>query len=360
MRLKKNGAFILVMVVIGLAGLAAILQEVSIRSVFSTFINAKPSSVLLFLLSSAMVMATLTLRWKYILQTQGHNVPFKNLLAYRICGYGVSVVTPVAKAGGEPIRIMLLKRHKIDMKDRVFSVITDKVIELSANFLYFSAGMIILLLNFAVPGGTQVAIIVVLILFAILVSTYYARIMKGKDFFSKVFRVLRLNRLKSLSRFEHRLAEMEGIMIEYFRYNKNSVVYALLISFTSWVFTFLELKYALQIIGIREVSVPILFIILSILGLAFLIPIPLSLGSLEALQISGFSFMRFHSAASAVALSFMIRVRDLIWTAIAFIILSYYGFTFGKIIRKSLKRVDEEVTSVKVRGGRKVDIKLAK
>lgn len=339
------------MAALGVAGLAGILSHVSLIDTVRTFHNAKASSVLLFLLSSFMVMLVFTLRWMVITRSQGYSVPLHNLLLYRICGYGVGAITPTAKTGGEPVRIMLLKRHGISQKDRIFSVLTDRILETSTNFIFFLIGMLMILVGFTLPGRTAIFILALITIFAFLIVFFFTRMLKGKHFFASVFSVLRLKKIKRISKYENRIVEMEKIMISYYQDHKKNFFLAVLLSMFGWVFTFLELKFALEIVGIFNVGISQIFIILSVLGMAFLIPIPLALGSLEAFQISTFRIMNFQSAPAAVAMAFMIRVRDLIWTGIAVIALGYYGMKFGKIFRRSLHRVDEEVTRVKVGDG---------
>lgn len=345
------------MIVLGIVGLVGILSKVSPWAIIKTFQHAKPAYVILFLLNSVMVMVVFTLRWLVIMRSQGHNVPFKNLFIYRICGYGIGAITPTAKTGGEPVRIMLLKRHGINMKDRVFSVLTDKILETSANFIFFVIGLFLVIMKFAVPKKTEFILIVLLVVFAALIGIYYTRMLKGKHFFADTFKLLKLAKVKRMAKYENRIIEMEKIMINYFEEHKLNFSLAFLLSMLGWVFTFGELKYALSIVGITQVSIAQIFIILSFLGIAFLIPIPLAIGSLEALQISTFKMMNFQSAPAAVAMAFMIRVRDLLWTIITIIALSYFGFNFKGIVKKSLSRVDEDVTRIQLKDGSSIKIK---
>lgn len=100
---------------------------------------------------------------------------------------------------------------------------------------------------------------------------------------------------------------------------------------------FIEYKTALLILGISVISFEGLFLIICMMGAAYLIPVPLALGVLEAGQMSIFPAIGL-KAAAGIGLSMLIRARDLMWTFLGIIILLVYGFNFFKAYKESLKK----------------------
>ncbi|MFH1916399.1 MAG: lysylphosphatidylglycerol synthase transmembrane domain-containing protein [Nanoarchaeota archaeon] len=349
MRFGKKELLVLFLFGIGVVGLFVVFSKVSPLEVLRSFKGAKPWHVFMFFFSSFLVMLLFSFRWMAILRAQGHRISVMHLLKYRICGYGIGVLTPTAKVGGEPVRMMLLKRDGVVTKEGVSSVLTDKIVEVSTNFLFFIVGLIILAIKLTIPRNEKIFIFTSIIVLGLLIFLFYYQMLRGKFFFKRVFRLLGLERVKRFAPFEKKLHDMESIMIRYHSEHKNNFYMVVFISMSGWIFTFLQLYFAFKIIGISHITLTHLFITITSVGVAFLIPIPLAIGALEAIQISSFAFMGF-SSAQAVAMAFMVRSLDVFWAIIAVIILSTYGLNIMKIFKKSLVTMDEEITRINVHG----------
>jgi hypothetical protein len=355
---QKKKFFVLAMLAVGVIGLVVILVQVPPLQIIRTFHDAQPFPAVMFLACSAAVMLTFSFRWHLILRALGHNVPVWSLFKYRVSAYGISAMTPTAKVGGEPVRMMLLARHNVPSMKRVTSVITDKLVEISTNIVFFLVGLVLVLLKLALPLKTEVFIMVMMAVLIGLLFLFYYHLFTERFFFSKVFRFFRLHKSQKLQLLEFRIKEMERVMIDYHMRNRKNFYTVIIISSLGWIFTLGELYFAVKLLGIAHVSISQLFIILVFIGLAFLIPIPLAVGSLEALQISIFAMMSFASSASAVAMSFLIRALDVFWIFLAIIFLSSFRLSIVKVFTRSLKTVDEELTEVKLKAtGESVSIK---
>ncbi|MFH1073384.1 MAG: lysylphosphatidylglycerol synthase transmembrane domain-containing protein [Nanoarchaeota archaeon] len=346
---KQKKLWVIALLAIGLIGLVIIFIQVPPSQVIRTFRHAKPLAALMFLASSVMVMVAFSFRWHLILRAHGYKVSVWNLLKYRVCGYGIGAMTPTAKVGGEPVRMMLLARHGIPPMKRVSSVLTDKIVEISTNVFFFLIGLILVLVVIALPLKTEIIIICLMIILIFLIFLFYYHIFSERYFFTRIFRLLHLHKMKRLKLFEYHIKEMEKIMIDYHMQHRKNFYIVILISSLGWIFTLLQLHFALTILGITTATLSQLFIILIFIGLAFLFPIPLAVGSLEALQISSFALLRLGPSASAVAMSFLIRTLDLFWILLALVFLGSMKLNIVKIFTRSLKTVDEELTEVKLK-----------
>jgi len=216
-------------------------------------------------------------------------------------------------------------------------------------FLLFLIGLVLALIVIALPLKTELLILGMMLVLVSLIVLFYYHVFSERYFFTRIFRLLGLHKVKKLRLFECRIKEMEKVMINYHLQNRRNFYTVIVISFFGWIFTLLQLHFGLAIIGITTATVSQLFIILVFVGLAFLIPIPLAVGSLEALQISSFALLRLGPSASAVAMSFLIRALDLFWIILALVFLGSFRLNIVKVFTRSLKTVDEELTEVKLK-----------
>ena len=188
MNLKdKRTLSILASVLFGVILIVVIFFKYPFREVISTFTNFTPTLVLLYLIVSVLIMVTLSFRWKVILNALGHKIAF-----YKLFGYSISYITPSAKVGGEPVRAALLKRRGLSFKEGLSSVVIDKTLELSISAFFFIAGVLLLVVAYAIPGEVLTVLIILSLIFLILVWIFYARILKGKPVFAPLFKLFRL------------------------------------------------------------------------------------------------------------------------------------------------------------------------
>jgi hypothetical protein len=90
-----------------------------------------------------------------------------------------------------------------------------------------------------------------------------------------------------------------------------------------------------------HVPISIVFIVFSVVGIAFLVPVPMGLGSLEVFQASLFSILGLGSAAG-VGLAMITRARDLLWVLVGVIFSLYIG-AFKRVVREALVQKQREM-----------------
>lgn len=71
----------------------------------------------------------------------------------------------------------------------------------------------------------------------------------------------------------------------------------------------------------------------------------MSLGSLEAGQVGIFKILKLN-AQGGLALSLLIRARDLLWSIFGLITLTYFGFSIRKTLEEDT-RLDEEIEKIR-------------
>lgn len=350
MELKKifnKKTIVMLSVVIGLIALYYIYKEISIREIINTFRYATLENIAMYVVVQVLMFLILSYRWKVILKSQGiNNVGLLTLTNYKIVGYAVSFLTPTAKIGGEPVRAGLLStREKIPFKKALSSVVIDKTLELTTSALFFILGGIFLLMQFVIDPRLRNVIIAVIIFFIIVFGIFNYRMLRGKSFFHKLFIVLKLNKIKGMKKFSRKLKEFENLVIKFYHEDRKYFFYSIIVSFVSWILMFFEFQIAGEIVG-QSLTPMQVFLVFSFIGVAYLVPIPMALGALEAGQISVFGLIKI-KAAAGVGLSLIVRLKDMLFAAYGIILLAIYGLKLKEVVKES-KTIDKEVERLEV------------
>ena len=291
--------------------------------------------LLLYLLVSILIFIGHVWRWWLILRIDGFHIPFFHVARYRLEGYSVCYLTPVAFMGGEPLRAYLLKsKHDVPYTRGFSSIVIDKNFELIINGFFALIGVFLLLLNFALPKKFEILIAGAVIFSLVSVLFFYRELLYGRNIFLRIFRFLRLHKLKKMLKLEQKVIETEKQIHDFFIEHTRACKYILFSMILMWFLVYLEYHFALQLIGV-EPSLMLIFLVFAMVGVSFIVPIPGGLGVLESTQASVFSLYG-STAASGVALSLLVRARDLVWVFLGLCdggvhgIKQFYSFIVGK------------------------------
>lgn len=332
---SRRKLFILISVFLGLAALSYIFSVISLEDVYSALKGATFQLVILFLLVQLLLFLTLTWRWKIVLESQGiKSVGLFRLLGYRLAGYAISFITPAAKLGGEPVRAWLLsKKEHIPFKKALSGVVIDKTIDLSTAGVFFILGVLLVLISYAIDPQIRQILIAVALIFLALVILFNYRMMKGKNFFYKTFTFTGLSKIKRLEGLKKKIEEFEKPIIKFYHKDHKHFYQTILISGLSWVLMFIEYSILGDMIGLN-LSLIEIFLIVSFVGIAIILPIPMALGTLEAGQIGAFGIIGL-SAAAGLALAILVRVKDMVFALAGLIILGIHGLKIKDAVEKT-------------------------
>ncbi|HJX05973.1 MAG TPA: lysylphosphatidylglycerol synthase transmembrane domain-containing protein [Candidatus Nanoarchaeia archaeon] len=336
MRLNKKLLSICFSVVLGVGLLAFILFKYPFNEVIATFSNVTPTLLLIYLATSFTIMFLFSVRWKFVLGALGHNISLVEAFGYRIIDYGLSYITPSGKAGGEPIRAALLTRKGISFKEGLANVTTDKTIELSVSVCFFVVGLLILAIGHPLNWAIRIFLIVFSSLLIFLIWKFYSHILRKKPVFTELYRFLRLHKIRRLAKYEQAVIEFEKPIIKFYSEERKTFFIALSLSLVSLIISMVEFKVVLLMLGI-DASLGVVFMVFSVVGMAFLVPVPMGLGSLEAFQIALFSALGIGSA-SGVGLAMITRARDMIWVLIG-VSLAFYIGSFKTVFKEAYKSI---------------------
>ncbi|MBN1502596.1 flippase-like domain-containing protein [Candidatus Woesearchaeota archaeon] len=325
--MKKNSVSIIVSTLIGVLVLLFLYTKINIKEVLAIFKNITWQVLAVYLAAIILIEIFLVVRWDVILKEQNRFVPFANLLMYKEAGYAVGYITPQAHLGGEPVRALLLKRHHMSFKTALSSILIDKSLILVTDTFFGSIGVLLLLINLEFDPLLRILCILIGLIPLLLIFCFYYRLLRGLPFFTSLFRSLRLNKIKFTSKFEKDLRVIEKDMIDFFKNHKRVFIKIVLIQLILWSLMYVEYKSALLMLGYNT-PLHRLFLILSSVAISYVMPVPLALGVLEFGQVSTLSLLKLPSQVG-LAISLLIRIKDILRTAIGLIVLSYFGLPWN-------------------------------
>lgn len=331
---KKGGLAVILSLFIGVAFFIYFLFKLG-PNALDIIKNVKISYVALFFLCTIILFFLMTLRHKIIIEAYKKKIKFFTLLRQCIAGYAVSYITPAARFGGEPIRVLMLKREAgIDYRTASASVLMDKFIEITGLVLFGFLGVVFFIFAPKISYPFKIFVAFSLIFIFLFLIFFYMRCIKNKGALSIIFNLFLLDRIPKLDRFIEFIKDVEKKMGYFFRHHKKQFVKAMIIYVIYLLLTIIQLKFLLLALGVN-VSIVVIVVSLTFLGVAEVIPVPAALGFLEAGQSAVFSLFS-KGGSLGFAVSIVLRISALIFISLGFVFLSHFGW---KEIEKLLKNI---------------------
>ena len=230
------------------------------------------------------------LRWKVVLNCQGEDKNFRDLMGVWTVGYTIDYLTPVSLFGGEALRAYLTGNVlNVSWEKSFSSIIIDKILDGTFHLIFLVVGVIVFL---RFGGFPEIWIFwaVVLTIFglAVVLTTFYSRAIGKKSILLLVLSFLGLEKtdVKATKNGEF-IFNTEGNVLRFFSPAKSFFWKGVLLSFfRHFLFYIRAIVLIVFIAGSFE---PIRSIAIQGMSyLSMLLPLPAGLGGLEA--ISSFSF----------------------------------------------------------------------
>ncbi|MBK8987592.1 MAG: flippase-like domain-containing protein [Chloroflexi bacterium] len=303
-------------VAVGLLALA--LRTISLAEVWATLRRLSLGGLAVLSLVNGLVLVSLNGRWWIILRAQGHTIPFFKLFGYRLAAFGVSYFTPGPHFGGEPVQVALVeRRHGVPRATAVAAVALDKSLELLVNFFFLVVGVLVImrqrLFGAMVDGTTAVLPIVLLAVpFLFLAATW-------RGWYPVTWGLRQMARLpwpwraRWQPRADRLLAGLQASEAQATLFCQSSpaaLTAALLVSLLSWLLLIVEYGLMLRFLGLELTAVQTIAL-LTAARIAYLLPLPGGLGTLEASQVLTLTLLGLDPAAGLSA-SLLIRARDVL------------------------------------------------
>ncbi|PCJ43716.1 MAG: TIGR00374 family protein [SAR86 cluster bacterium] len=305
---------------IALALAAWLIRDLPFDTIFKT-ISHLTSAQWFYWLSINLVIILIFV-WRWLVLTLGLELKlhFFNLLLLRQAGQSISFITPGPQFGGEPLQIFLLwKRYLISPSNSVLAVTADRIFELWTNFSVLLFGIIILFFTQAeLADWLSIALLIGLLILVLSLSTWLV-INRSEALGISINKFaqkwLGSKRLSEANFYSNDITDSLKLLLA----NKPALYSAMLLSLSGWLLTFFELYLVLSFFNLN-LDISSFVLLLVAMRLAFLLPLPGGIGTLEAAVFWSFTALAL-PIASAAALLALIRFRDILVLGAGFICL---------------------------------------
>ncbi len=252
-------------------------------------------------------------RWWLFLRAQGHRLPYFSLVAYRLAAFGISYFTPGPQMGGEPLQVYLLQnKHALPASTAIATVSLDKLIEVMTNFTFVATGLLLVL---RLGASAQLPLYPMIFTFFFLLALpagYLMTLWFGKRPLLRLSYIVHAHfkSMPALQSAVRNVVSSEEVVAGLFRRKPWVLLLSLLFSALIWVCVLIEYRLTLSYLG-QPVSWLAAIYLLTAARIAFLLPSPGGLGTLEAGQVLVMQSLGL-SPALGISVSLLIRARDLI------------------------------------------------
>jgi len=296
-----------------------VLREIPFTQIGDTFKNINPSQFVLWIAVNSLIFLFFSSRWWLILRAQGHQLPYRALVGYRLSSFAISYFTPGTQFGGEPLQVYMLKAHHyIPTANALASVSLDKLFELLANFTFLTVGVILILSDGPVGSIANTPAFLAAGGLLGLPLLYLAVLWSGRAPLTWVANKVpgRLLRSGALQKAPRVIASAEEQISALLRQRPFYIIGALLISGLIWALMLAEYWLTYALLGARLSPAQTIFL-MTAARLAFLTPLPGGLGALEASQALAMGALGL-SPALGISASLLIRGRDVLFGLLGF------------------------------------------
>ncbi|MDO5572106.1 MAG: lysylphosphatidylglycerol synthase transmembrane domain-containing protein [Bacteroidales bacterium] len=316
--LWRNIAFIL-----GLSVLVFMIYKIGIDQIWNNIKSVGPWFALIIGVWGVVYIIN-TIAWYSIIKSENAYVPFFKVMKFTISGYALNYVTPMGLAGGEPYRIMELRRY-IGTERATASVILYAMMHVCSHFFFWlSAAMLV---AWTVKASPMLSIILTCIVATSLVLIFIFFRGYRKGLVVKLFRLLskvpflkkKINNLSPETKAKVELIDEEIKNLHGTR--KKSFYFSLGMEFLARLVSCLEIYFIVMALGYDITYIQSLIVVgLSSLFANILFFSPMQLGTREGGIALAFSTIGLVSGLG-VSVSMITRIRELFWIMLGMIIM---------------------------------------
>ena len=253
-------------------------------------------------------------RWWLILRGFGASISLLQTALYKLAAFSISYFTPGPQFGGEPLQVhLLVSRHPIETATAGASLGLDKMIELLANFAFLLIGIMLIVYSGILPGRPGISGLLIGVLLLAVPIIYLMALMRGRHPLAAM-----LNEVREADWLGPQIhdaldviLDSEHHMARFCREQSGRLVLALFLSMGFWVGLIAEYALALNFLG-GPFSLVEILAIMTAARIAFLLPLPGGLGTLELSQIWMMEALGY-PAGLGITISLFIRARDVIF-----------------------------------------------
>ncbi len=298
---------------VAFALVAWILSRLPFSELMQSLKNLQLSQWIIWTSLNLLVIALLTGRWLVLTRAMALPCSFLQLLKVRQAGQVISFVTPGPQFGGEPLQIYWLWRNYcVPIHSAFLALGLDRFYELWINFAVLLLAVLTLLMTRSAIvvdwypiAFVLVGLIVLMALFGWFVLRQPSRI---KDGIKRLTR--RWHNHERLRNLDTHLKQLNESLQRVMTTKRPALGMALTLSLLAWTAMTGEFWFLLTLLDIPTDLSTFVFLF-TVVRLAFLLPLPGGVGSVEAGLFWAFQTLALPLPAAA-ALIVLMRLRDVI------------------------------------------------
>ncbi len=298
--------------VIGLAILAVLIVLVGKEQTLAATARALGWQSLLVCLPFALIMAVDTLGWRYAFAYD--RVPFLRLVAARMAGEALNVMTAVAPVGGDAIKVWLLRPH-VPYNESMASVIIAKTTITLSQALFLLVGVAIAL---SLSVDSRLVTAMLWLLLVELIGAGGFLLVQVTGLISRGARLLtRFGKLRALAATDN----LDWTLRSFYRREWRRFALSVGFHLLGWLMGVLETWLFLQVLQIPASLATAT--VIETLGSAVRFAtffMPGSLGALEGANTGVFAALGF-GAQAGLAFSVLRRLRQVVWIGLGVLVL---------------------------------------
>lgn len=295
-------------------GLAAwILSRLPFTELLQTITDLHVSQWMVWITLNLMVILLLAGRWRVLTRAMGLRCRLLQLLRVRQAGQVISFVTPGPQFGGEPLQVYWLwRRYSVPGHSAFLAVGLDRFYELWINFAVLLLAVLTLLtsrsvvfVDWPIIAFALLGLILLMGLFGWFVLRWPLRI---RDWIQRLTR--RWKHHTRLRRLDTHWSQLNELLQTVFATQRPALGVALGLSLLAWTGMITEFWLLLSLVDVPLDLATFVFLF-TVVRLAFLLPLPGGIGSVEAGLLWAFQALDLPLPAAA-GLIVLMRLRDVV------------------------------------------------
>lgn len=273
-----------------------------------------------------------TFCWKYLLREMGGRTKFLPLFDVWLGGFALSFLTPIALLGGEAAMVFgINKKFNISWQKGTASIIIFRMLNLSVILLFLLTGIFCFLSSTGlISGNILLTSILATVGLALVLTVFYYRCFKKKSFLKPIFKIFGKKYISKNQNAQDML-EIENEVFSFLK-PKNKAVLKLFLGLllTNAVLNLIRFWFVAYILTGNFLNLLQILAVFAFVHVAYILPIPAALGSLEASQAFVFASLG-QGANVGTAFSLIVRGAELFITLMGLVSLARMWFRLESI-----------------------------
>lgn len=278
-------------------------------------------------------------KWKLILQSQGLDIPTRELGKLWFAGFAISYLTPVSLLGGEAFQVYFLKKKfNLSWEKSAASVIIRRILGGTFFLIFLVAGIS----AFCFYGYFPSKIVIWFVLLVTggllgLLSFFYFRVLRKKSILRLLLKFLGIKKEKIENNKNGKIIlGIEREVVRFFSLKNRAFWKSLSLGFLRYFLLFFRAALLIFFLG-EGIEVLKVLAVYGIANFALLFPLPAALGSLEAAGAFSFNALGL-GAGQGTIFAIVWRAADLFLCLVGLIFGIKLGLNLAE--RKILEFVD--------------------